>query len=846
MRQFLLSALCFLALSAVAEEKTIDISGDNSDKDYISYSTAISLPASDVVNVKMGRYVLFSSTIKGEGTLNLYAGGERCYLGTTGGKTWPDWSNYTGDIHIWPFPKNAPSASFYGVVVAFGGKASSPETIPEDFKLNRVNPSMANNRVMLHAGATICGESNTAGSGYQIGELQTEAGSMLQGYMKKGRGVYYLVGGLNTDATLAGTIAPTDYDDKTPLTIVKEGTGTYTITGNENYLSGALRILDGKVLIMNDRAEAESKKLSGAVGAKPSADDAVIHVFENGILGGTGSIGGTVNNYGTIQPGADIPGLLTLKNYAAERETHLIVRPASTLRFRIGSLSNYDQLSVDGDVKYYNTTQDFDEIDWMPAIQVVLDENADVKVGDEFRVLTAKHKTSLTGDWHFNVKADKYTWEVEERSEGDGIVFVLRLVSYDQMESIDMPKPEIPESTMGALYDDGIDDKTDQTTLREYAAKNGKYLGTAISMWKNDLNNANLGETKEVGAQFNMLVAENEMKWDALEPSRNGFSYGSADDLVRFAQKHDMRLRGHCLAWHSQLPGWVSSDGKKNDKNWTKDEALQILKNHIEKVVKHYKGKVAEWDVVNECLDDNQSIVRSDTEGYTLRKNSVWTQAIGSDEFIDSAFVWAHRADPDAELYLNDYGVEFSNKAKTAAFYNLAMRLKKSGIPIHGVGLQCHFSIGDVDSLRLDGTIRRFAEAGLKCIITELDMGISSTSSKNLEEQARNYRVITDIVLNNDNCPTMVIWGLKDNNSWRESSSPLLYTSGIGRKSAWYAVRSALRHHTLEDTGIRPVVSTIETSQDGALYDLLGRRVYDENSLKSGIYIKGGKKIAIK
>ena len=259
------NTLSLRRFSILNSDETIHISGDNSDKDYISYSTAISLPASDVVNVKMGRYVLFSSTIKGEGTLNLYAGGERCYLGTTGGKTWPDWSNYTGDIHIWPFPKNAPSASFYGVVVAFGGKASSPETIPEDFKLNRVNPSMANNRVMLHAGATICGESNTAGSGYQIGELQTEAGSMLQGYMKKGRGVYYLVGGLNTDATLAGTIAPTDYDDKTPLTIVKEGTGTYTITGNENYLSGALRILDGKVLIMNDRAEAESKKLSGAV-----------------------------------------------------------------------------------------------------------------------------------------------------------------------------------------------------------------------------------------------------------------------------------------------------------------------------------------------------------------------------------------------------------------------------------------------------------------------------------------------------------------------------------------------------------------------------------------------------
>ena len=844
MRKIVLLALCLLGLPAAAEEKTIDISGDNTDQDYIEYKKSITLPDTNIVNVMMGRYVLFSSTIKGSGRLNLYAGGERCYLGTAGGKTWPDWTNYTGDIHIYPFQENSPSAGFYGVVIAFGGKASSPETIPEDFKLKRVNPSMANNRVILHEGATICGESNTAGSGYQIGELQTEAGSMMMGYLKKGRSVYYLLGGLNTDATLAGTIAPSGYDDNTLLSIIKEGTGTYTITGNENYLSGGLRILDGKVLVMNDRAEAEANKLSGATGAKPSADDAVVHVFKDGILGGTGSIGGTVNNYGTIQPGADEAGLLTLKNYAADKAAHLIVHPASTLRFRIGSA--YDQLSVDGDVKYYNITQDFDESNQMPVIQVVLSENANVMVGDEFKVLTAKGKSSLKGDWHFDVKADQYTWEVVEREENGGIVFVLRLVSYDKMEYPDTPKPEIPESTIGALYEDGIDDAADQTPLREYAAQNGTYIGTAISMWKNDLNNANLGETKEVGAQFNMLVAENEMKWDALEPSRNSFSYGSADNLVKFAQNHEMRLRGHCLAWHSQLPGWVSSDGKKNDKNWTREEALQILKNHIEKVVTHYKGKVAEWDVVNECLDDDQSIVRSNTEGYTLRKNSMWTQAVG-EEFIDSAFVWAHQADPDAVLYLNDYGVELSDKAKTAAFYNLAMRLKKSGIPIDGVGLQCHFSIGDVDSVRLDATIRRFAEAGLKCIITELDMGVPNTSAQNLEAQAHDYRVITDIVLNNDNCPNMVIWGLKDNNSWRESSNPLLYTASIGRKPAWYAVRSALRHRTLVSAGIHSIEWEDEGSQDVIFYDLLGRRVNGESSLKPGLYItKGGKKVIIR
>ena len=183
-------------------------------------------------------------------------------------------------------------------------------------------------------------------------------------------------------------------------------------------------------------------------------------------------------------------------------------------------------------------------------------------------------------------------------------------------------------------------------------------------------------------------------------------------------------------------------------------------------------------------------------------------------------------------------------KAKSLAFYNLAVSLKEKGIPIHGVGLQCHFSVGELDGVKLNRTIKRFAEAGLKCIITELDMGIPSTSSANLEEQARLYRLITDIVLNNDNCPSMVIWGVKDNDSWRTSSNPLLYDSGMGKKPAWYGVRSALRHRTLSSTGINPV-SCNSITADKTIYDLLGRRV-KKSSLRPGLYIQGGKKVVIK
>jgi GH35 family endo-1,4-beta-xylanase len=196
-------------------------------------------------------------------------------------------------------------------------------------------------------------------------------------------------------------------------------------------------------------------------------------------------------------------------------------------------------------------------------------------------------------------------------------------------------------------------------------------------------------------------------------------------------------------------------------------------------------------------------------------------------------------------LYLNDYDVELQGRAKSVAYYNLAVRLKNAGIPIEGVGLQCHFSLGKVDSVKLDATIRRFGEAGLKCIITELDMGMDAFTKATLEEQARNYRVITDIVLNNANCPNMVIWGIKDNDSWRSAVYPLLYTSALVKKPAFFAVRSALRHRTLHPETSVPFVRSTGGHKAAPVFDLSGRQV-QEPHLRPGIYIRGGKKMVIR
>lgn len=830
-----------MALSqGFADNRTIDISGNNTDKTATSYSAALTIQQGDTVSVMMARYSYFSSTITGTGVLNLYAGGERGYLGNSE-KKWNEWGGYTGDVHMWPNANNASTTS-YNIVLMHGGKAFSPENI----ELSKVNRSLENNRVVLHKGATLCTEANTAGSGFRIGHLETEVGSMLSGYMKNSRSAFYMLGYMNTNTTLAGTIAPSGYRDDTQLGIIKEGTGTLTITGNDNYLSGALRVMDGRVMVMNDRAAAESGKLRGALGAKPNATEAIAFVLGKGILGGTGSIGGTVDNYGTIEPGVDGTGMLTLKNYVDEKKApNLILHPGSVIRVNARSVVPNNGLSVEGNVTYNSMTEDFVTSDKMPVIDIVVADDAQFNIGDEISVMSAHYINDVEGNWHFDIRANKYTWEVVENitTWGFGTHFLTaRLVSFDNMGNNDNPdNPDTPESTMGAFYDDGINDAEDMKSLRYYANQIGKNVGTAISLYKNDLTDSSLPETTAVGNNFNMLVAENEMKPEAFGGENGLFNFYTANQIVSFANRKKLVMRGHCLVWNQQSPTWISSDGgKTNDKNWTRQQALDIMKSHITNVMQQYKGKVREWDVVNECLDDNQSAVRTNPDAYEIKKNCVWQQAIG-DDYIDSAFVYARQADPDAILYLNDYGVEFQGKAKSAAFYNLATRMKNNGIPIDGVGLQCHFSIDDVDSTKLDNTIRRFGEAGLLCIITELDMGIPDTSEKNLLEQARLYRVITDIMLKHDNCPSMVIWGLKDNNSWRESSSPLLFTAELEKKPAWYAVRSALRHHYLvkQQTGIQTAITT-KTTTSADIYNLAGQKV---NAGYKGLIIANGKKI---
>ncbi len=288
-----------------------------------------------------------------------------------------------------------------------------------------------------------------------------------------------------------------------------------------------------------------------------------------------------------------------------------------------------------------------------------------------------------------------------------------------------------------------------QESLRTLAQKRNFNIGAAIgsAFWEetNPLYKTTLQK------EFNILVAENYMKFELIEPSRNKFTWTKGDDLVNYAQQNGMLMRGHNLVWGSQSR-WAENLANIASKT----EMLAILKNHIDSVVTHFKGKIYEWDVVNEGIEDNTGKLRA----------NFWFKSIGP-EYIDSAFVWAHRADPKAFLIYNDYDNEATN-IKSDSIFAFLKSLRARGIPVHGVGLQCHLKNSDpLVIANIDKNIKRLSGLGLRISFTEVDFMIAlPTNSTTLELQKNNYKNLLGVCLANDSCHTFLTWGFTDKYSW--------------------------------------------------------------------------------
>ncbi|WSC18116.1 endo-1,4-beta-xylanase [Streptomyces brevispora] len=301
------------------------------------------------------------------------------------------------------------------------------------------------------------------------------------------------------------------------------------------------------------------------------------------------------------------------------------------------------------------------------------------------------------------------------------------------------------------------------TTLGASAAAKGRYFGTAVAA-------GHLGESayaSTLDTEFNMVTPENEMKWDAVEGTRNSFGFGPADQIVSHAQGKGMKVRGHTLVWHSQLPGWVGGLGA--------DDLRSAMNNHITKVMDHYKGKIYAWDVVNEAYQDGSS---------GARRSSPFQDKLGSG-FIEEAFRTARAADSGAKLCYNDYNTDGQN-AKSNAVYAMVKDFKQRGVPIDCVGFQSHFNSNSPVPGDYQANLQRFADLGVDVQITELDIEGSGSA------QAASYTKVVNACLAVSRCAGMTVWGVTDKYSWRSSGTPLLFDGNYGKKPAYTAVLTAL------------------------------------------------------
>ncbi len=225
--------------------------------------------------------------------------------------------------------------------------------------------------------------------------------------------------------------------------------------------------------------------------------------------------------------------------------------------------------------------------------------------------------------------------------------------------------------------------------------------------------------------EFNLVTAENCMKWDALEPSQNQFNWSEADKLMNWAKTNNYKVHGHTFVWHSQAPGWIQ--------NLSASAMESAMNNHIDKVMGRYKGQIEVWDVANEVFEENGSY-----------RNSFWYRTMGK-SFIEKAFIRARAADPSAKLIYNDYNLEYTGPKSNAA-YEMLKDFKSRGIPVDGIGFQMHLDIQyAIDYNDFAKNMQRFADLGLEIYITEMDVRISSNaSSSELQTQASYYKNIIE------------------------------------------------------------------------------------------------------
>jgi endo-1,4-beta-xylanase len=302
--------------------------------------------------------------------------------------------------------------------------------------------------------------------------------------------------------------------------------------------------------------------------------------------------------------------------------------------------------------------------------------------------------------------------------------------------------------------------------------------------------------------QFGSLTAENAMKMGPIHPKENEYYWKDADSIVAFAKRNHLKIRGHNLCWHNQTPRWLFTDEKGD--TVSKTVLLQRLKDHIETVVKRYKGSIYAWDVVNEAISDKPG---------EMYRNSPWYRICG-DDFIAKAFEYAHEADPKALLFYNDYNV--INPVKREKIYQMIQEFIKKGVPIQGIGIQGHWATNEPSAGLLDSTLQTFTKLGLQIQVTELDISVYPKEHQSREKrkedfttdfsaekeaaQIDRYKTIFRIFEKyKKQISVITFWNISDRYSWLDNfpvrgrkDYPLLFDKNLQPKKAYWEVIQTL------------------------------------------------------
>lgn len=300
-------------------------------------------------------------------------------------------------------------------------------------------------------------------------------------------------------------------------------------------------------------------------------------------------------------------------------------------------------------------------------------------------------------------------------------------------------------------------------------------IGTALNA-NHNFGHDTLG-IKLIQDHFNSIVAENCMKSMHLQPTEGVFFFDEADKFIAFGEANNMHIVGHTLIWHSQAPDWLFTD--ENGEDVSREVMIERMRSHIHTVVGRYKGRVDGWDVVNEAVLDDGSW-----------RNTKFYEIIG-EEYIKLAFQFAHEADPDAELYYNDYAM--SQEGKRNSVVEMVKKLQEEGIKIDGIGMQGHMGMDYPDISEFEKSIEAFAALGVKVMITEMDItllpfpaGETAEVSLTAEYQEKmnpyaeglpeeveaafnkRYSDFFGLFLKHqDKISRVTLWGLTDNDTWR-------------------------------------------------------------------------------